>query len=108
TPTRASNLAAAIWRIVEASKLRGVHHFTDGGTASRYDLAVFVYEILARNLALAEGASVQPVPGSTFPTPARRPLYSVLDKHATWAALSWTPEHWSGGVERTVVELLNA
>ncbi|MEA3409937.1 MAG: sugar nucleotide-binding protein [Pseudomonadota bacterium] len=35
-----------------------------------------------------------PIPAIDYPTPARRPAYSVLDKTGTWAALGKTSPHW--------------
>jgi dTDP-4-dehydrorhamnose reductase len=37
---------------------------------------------------------VQPIPASAYPTPARRPACSVLDKQSTWEALQRVPPHW--------------
>jgi dTDP-4-dehydrorhamnose reductase len=43
---------------------------------------------------LPPSVSVEPITTADYPTPARRPAYSVLDKHATWKALDIVPRHW--------------
>jgi len=93
TPTYAPALADALWRLVTAG-VTGVHHYTDSGAASWYDFAVAIQEeALAAGL-LRERASVIPISTAEFPTPARRPHFSVLDKTATFAALGGPAPHW--------------
>jgi dTDP-4-dehydrorhamnose reductase len=108
TPTRAAHLADALWRIVERPHIRGVLHFTDAGVASWFDVAVVVAETLKEAGRLGTGATVSPARTAEFPRPARRPLYSVLDKHASWDAIGVIPPHWRLGVVASTLELLNA
>lgn len=108
TPTRAFSLAKAIWSIVDRPELRGILHFTDSGAASWFDVAVTVLEALRDMGRLPAGADVIPIPTSEYPTPARRPAYSVLDKHGSWRAIEFTPAHWRDGVLASTSEILNA
>jgi dTDP-4-dehydrorhamnose reductase len=108
TPTRAASLAAAIWRIAERPKVRGMLHFTDAGVASWFDVAVVVAETLQAFGRLPEGAGVAPISTAEYPTAARRPSYSVLDKHESWRAIGFTASHWRLGVIASTSELLNA
>lgn len=92
TPTAAASLAAALWALAAAGA-EGLHHYTDAGVASWYDFAVAIEEE-ARALGLIDRpVRVTPIPTAAYPTPARRPAYSVLDKTATWALLG-APPHW--------------
>ncbi|MGH9436644.1 MAG: dTDP-4-dehydrorhamnose reductase [Terriglobia bacterium] len=93
TPTRACGLAFALWTAI-AKNLSGTHHWTDAGVASRYDFACAIYAIGRGIGRVSAPVVIRPVPSSSFPTPARRPAFSVLDKTATWAALEATPVHW--------------
>jgi dTDP-4-dehydrorhamnose reductase len=94
TPTWAHGLAEAIWAIAERPEVRGIHHWTDAGVASWYDVAVAIQEeALALGL-LDRAVPVRPIRTADYPTPAARPPYSVLDKTSTWAALGRTPPHW--------------
>jgi dTDP-4-dehydrorhamnose reductase len=108
TPTRARHLAHALWRIVERPGLRGMLHFTDCGVASWFDVATAIMDALGEAGRLPPGADVVPIKTTEYPAPARRPLYSVLDKHDSWRAIGYTPPHWRHGVVATVHELLDA
>lgn len=108
TPTRAAHLADALWHLVARPQVRGILHFTDAGTASRYDVAIAVRDALRERGISVDDGLLTPSPSSAFPTAAPRPLYSVLDKHASWAAIGLTPPHWQEGVMRTVNEVLDA
>lgn len=93
TPTSAGTLATALWELIEA-KASGIHHFTDAGVASWYDFAVAISELALEKGLLASSARVRPIRTVDYPTPARRPAYSVLDKTATWPLLSTSGQHW--------------
>jgi dTDP-4-dehydrorhamnose reductase len=108
TPTRAGNLAIALWHLADRPDLAGTLHFTDAGVASWFDVATVILETLRVAGRLPDGASVSPIPTSEYPLPARRPAYSVLDKHDSWRALEYVPPHWRDGVIRSTSELLNA
>ncbi len=93
TPTYAPGLAAALWTLA-GQGARGIHHYTDSGAASWYDFAVAIQEeALAAGL-LDRRVPVLPIATADYPTPARRPFYSVLDKTATFAALGQPAPHW--------------
>jgi len=108
TPTRAASIAEAIWRLVAREDVRGVLHFTDAGVASWFDVAVAVEETLRAAGRLREGVGVLPSRTEDFPRPARRPMFSVLDKHASWDAIGFVPAHWREGVIASTMEMLNA
>jgi dTDP-4-dehydrorhamnose reductase len=108
TPTRAAHLAEALWRIAAQRDIRGVLHFTDAGVASWFDVAVVVHETLRSAGRLGAGAGVSAARSEDFPRPARRPQFSVLDKHASWARIGRIPPHWAEGVVASTMELLNA
>lgn len=92
TPTHAVSLARALWALA-ACEARGVLHVTDAGVASWYDFAVAIQEeALALGL-LTQAVPVRPITTADYPTPARRPAYSVLDKTAT-TALIGAAAHW--------------
>jgi len=108
TPTRARHLAQALWRIAERPALRGLLHFTDAGVASWFDVAMTVMETLDEGGRLGAGAAVTPIRSDEFPTVARRPTYSVLDKHDSWAAIGYVPPHWRKGIIDSTHELMHA
>ncbi len=92
TPTHAASLARALWSLIGANA-KGLHHFTDAGTASWYDFAVAIQEeALALGL-LPRAVPVIPIATADYPTLAARPAYGILDKTGTWAITS-IPSHW--------------
>lgn len=80
TPTYAADLAEAILKIVLISKkeparyVPGVYHYSNEGVASWYDFAKMIFEISGID------CKVFSILSEAFPTPVKRPEYSVLDK----------------------------
>jgi len=105
TPTSAASLAQCLWRVALEEGEAGTLHFTDAGVASWYDFAVAIYEE-ARAIGVA-GRCVDIVPIATaeYPTPARRPLYSVLEKRQTIERFGIHPVHWRVRLRETLQEL---
>lgn len=93
TPTWARALAKALWRML-ALRLSGIHHWTDAGAASWYDFAAAIYDEGRALKLLTRDVKLQQIRTMDYPTPARRPAYSVLDKTATWQALGEQSAHW--------------
>jgi dTDP-4-dehydrorhamnose reductase len=105
TPTWAGSLAEALWAAAGRTDLSGVVHWTDAGVASWYDFAVAIQEeALAAGL-LTRVATVRPLRTEEFPSRARRPAFSVLEKGATWEALGRTPPHWRVNLRRMLQAL---
>lgn len=105
TPTWARTLAGAVWEAALRPELPPVLHWTDLGVASWYDFAVAIQEeALARGL-LARAVPVSPIRTADYPTPARRPAYSVLDKTATLAALACPRLHWRAALRSMLDDL---
>ena len=77
-PTSAEHLARTTWALF-AGGARGTYHVTDGGECTWYELARHVQERTGADCALT------PCTTADFPTPARRPAYSVLDLSGTEA-----------------------
>ncbi len=78
TPTYALDLAAAIFDIVENRKYvghSGVYHYSDEGVCSWYDFAVNIARLAGNT-----DCDIRPCHSDEFPSPVKRPAYSVLDK----------------------------
>jgi dTDP-4-dehydrorhamnose reductase len=93
TPTAARSLAEVLWQIAGNAGIGGIHHWTDAGVASWYDFAVATAEEGAQLGLLPPDIAVTPIVTADYPTPARRPCYSVLDKRSL-APFGLTPMHW--------------
>ena len=105
SPTWAGSVAAAIWSMIEANASAGIYHWTDLGVASWYDFAVAIQEeALVRGL-LARAIPILPIPTSSYPTPATRPAFSVLDGVSTRATLNMKGRHWRHNLRVMLDEL---
>ena len=93
TPTHARSLARAIWGLQDAAET-GTFHVTDAGVASWYDFAVAIAELALVRGILTAAPRIMPIATTDYPTAARRPAYSVLDKRRAWAVLGQPPRHW--------------
>ncbi|GAB3713114.1 dTDP-4-dehydrorhamnose reductase [Flavobacterium koreense] len=82
TPTNAVDLAEVLISIIiktqnsqpETRNIFGIYNFSNEGRCSWYDFAKEIFEINNVNINLSA------IPTTSFPTPAKRPAYSVLDK----------------------------
>lgn len=94
SPTWAAGLAQACL-YAAINRVTGIHHWTDQGVASWYDFAIAIQRHgLALGL-LDSAIPVNPIESSAFPTPAKRPAYSVLDKTTLSTAFAAVPSvHW--------------
>jgi dTDP-4-dehydrorhamnose reductase len=104
TPTYAPDLATAIMTIilrvesgeVSEEQIAGIWNFSNEGVCSWYDFAVAIMK------KTGAGSVVVPVRTHEFPTPARRPAYSVLDKCKIKTTFGIDIPHWESGLERCV------
>lgn len=86
TPTYAKGLAAACVASL-TNNISGIHHYTDTGVASWYDFAVAIQRIGLELDLLDKAIPIKPITTAQYPTPAKRPHYSVLDKSSLASAL---------------------
>ena len=94
TPTWAKGLAEACVSAA-GNRIAGVYHWTDEGVASWYDFALAIQELGIEKGLLNEVIPVLPIPSRRYPTPAKRPHYSVLDKQTAREAFSSCKHtHW--------------
>jgi dTDP-4-dehydrorhamnose reductase len=94
SPTATASLAEMLWACAERPGLTGIFHWTDAGVASWYDFAVAIAEEANGRRLLAAPAQVLAIASDDYPTPARRPRCSLLDRRSTIAAVGLEPEHW--------------
>jgi dTDP-4-dehydrorhamnose reductase len=73
SPTYARDLADAIYRLAQLPEITGVMHVTNSDICTWYD---FAREILR---VAGIGTPIRPISTAEFPTPAKRPAFSVLD-----------------------------
>jgi dTDP-4-dehydrorhamnose reductase len=111
-PTATHTLAAACWRALERAAPPGaleplprLLHWSDAGAASWYDFAVAIGELGVELGLLRATAQVQPLTTNQYPTPARRPPYSLLECSGSRAALGLEPLHWRQALRQVLARI---
>ncbi|ABG40647.1 dTDP-4-dehydrorhamnose reductase [Paraglaciecola sp. T6c] len=94
TPTYAAGLADWLWAVVDKPDIKGMYHWTDAGVASWYDFAIAIQELALEKGLLHKAISVQPIYAAQYPTPAKRPAFSVVDKTAAEQDSGVQTVHW--------------
>ena len=107
TPTNAVDLAEVLIKICATSnflpKLRdttsnlfGIYNFSNEGQCSWFDFAQKIFEI--NNITI----NLQPIPTSSYPTPAQRPAYSVLDKSKIKIVFGVAINNWEESLKNVI------
>lgn len=109
TPTYARDLAKAMLDITQKleskevpnEKAHGVFHYSNEGVASWYDFAMAIFEL--------EGITcdVQPILSKEYPTPARRPPFSLMDKGKFKTTFGIQIPYWRKSLVACLKELKN-
>ncbi|MDO7085036.1 dTDP-4-dehydrorhamnose reductase [Pseudocolwellia sp. AS88] len=79
SPTSAKGLAKFIWALIAQPKADLIYHWCDSGSASWFDFALAIQEEGLKRGLLTKKIPIKGIPSSAYPTPAKRPKYSVLD-----------------------------
>lgn len=104
TPTYAYDLAKAIYQIVSERKYvgnDGVYHYSNEGVCSWYDFAKIIAEYVGNM-----GCNIQPCHSNEFPSPVKRPSYSVLDKTKIKETFGVKVPYWTSSL-KVCLENLN-
>jgi dTDP-4-dehydrorhamnose reductase len=89
SPTYAHDLANVIMEIISKGKwVPGVYHFTNEGIITWFDFASEIKNL--SNLSCI----IHPITTAQYPTPAKRPKYSVLDKTKIQQTFSIKLKNW--------------
>lgn len=105
TPTWGRGLAQWLWAVAFKPEVLGLYHWTDAGVTSWYDFAEAIRELALEKGILQQAAPVLPIPAVDYPTPARRPAFSVLDKSAAEAVSGLQTVHWRAQLSSMLDEL---
>ena len=105
SPTFAYDLAKVIITIIRAtgsgtSDKAGIYHYSNEGEISWYDFAVAIREMSGLK------CTVQPIPTTEYPTPARRPAYSVFSKEKIRQTFSVDVPYWRDSLRLCLTEIL--
>lgn len=94
SPTWARGLAQVLWKLSFKRELCGIFHWSDLGEISWYDFSLAIQQEALSVGILDRKISVEPIPSHDYPTPARRPAYSVLDCTKTVDQLEVSQGNW--------------
>lgn len=100
SPTYAADLAQVIMEIIAGGKwVPGIYHFSNSGVISWYDFAVAIRDLSGLQ------CRVQPIPSNQYPTPAKRPAYSVMDTSKIFSTFNLVPKPWKDSLIRCLGRL---
>ena len=103
TPTYAGDLADIIAHIIETGQLdkTGIYHFSNEGVCSWYDFAQLICELSGNT------CDIQPCYSEEFPSPVKRPHFSVLDKSKLKKTFGWKVPYWTDSLKKCIAQLNN-
>ena len=98
TPTSANDLANAVIAIIHYSTIAkdknfGLYHYSNEGQCSWYDFAKEIFRV--NNITI----DIKPIATANYPTPAKRPVYSVMDKNKIKHAFSLAINSWQDSLK---------
>ena len=101
TPTYARDLARASFEAIRQGVVPGVYHFSNEGVCSWYDFTKTIHR-----LAGIATCKVKPLHTSEYPTKAKRPHYSVLDKTKIKKIYNIEIPYWMESLQMCISELI--
>ena len=100
TPTYARDLARAIFAAIRQGVVQGVYHFSNEGVCSWYDFTKAIHRLAGITI-----CHVKPLHTSEYPTKAKRPHYSVLDKTKIKETYHIEIPYWMDSLQECISEL---
>lgn len=103
TPTYAYDLAKAIFEIIEQRKYEGktgIYHYSNEGVCSWFDFTKIIAEYSGQT-----DCDIQPCHSDEFPSPVKRPSFSVLDKTKVKETFRLKVPYWTDSLKVCVANL---
>ena len=106
-PTWTGDLAEAIAQIIPQlnSEIYGTYHYTNSGAISWYDFAMTIFEEAKQLGFPLEVKRVVPITTAEYPTPAKRPAFSVLNSGKISQVLGKHSPYWRDGLRQMLKQL---
>lgn len=107
TPTWTGDLAGVIAGLIPhlSEDIFGLYHYTNSGAISWYDFAIAIFEEAEKLGFPLKVKRVVPITTDQYPTPAKRPAYSVLNGAKIAQVLETHAPHWRQGLRQMLKEL---
>jgi dTDP-4-dehydrorhamnose reductase len=99
TPTSALELARVIIYLMETESY-GIYHATNEGGTNWYEFALTIFQKAGKSV------EVEAIPTSEYPTPAKRPMYSILENKALRERHGYVMMDWKDAFEEYMKEVL--
>lgn len=107
SPTWTQDLARAIMGLMREAN-SGIYHYTNSGVISWYDFAMAIFEEAEKLDYPLKIQRIIPITTAEYPTPAKRPAYSVLSIAKTASVLGTHPPYWRKSLQKMLPELLSS
>lgn len=104
TPTYAYDLAIAILDIIDGGKYEGntgIYHYSNEGVCSWFDFTKMIAEYSGQTQ-----CDIQPCHSNEFPSPVKRPSYSVLDKTKIKQTFNVKVPYWTDSLKTCISNLM--
>ena len=101
TPTYARDLARVIFAAIRQGVVPGVYHFSNEGVCSWYDFTKAIHRIAG-----ITDCKVNPLHTEEYPTPAKRPHYSVLDKTKIKNTYQIEIPYWEDSLKECIFQMI--
>jgi dTDP-4-dehydrorhamnose reductase len=101
-PTSATDLAQAILQIlpvISSNEIKQIYHYSNEGACSWYDFALAIVRLARINCA------IKAVPTSAYPTAAKRPAYSVMDKSSIIKDFNIDIPFWEDSLKKCIKQI---
>ena len=108
SPTWTGDLAKTVTSILSQTLPVGIYNYTNSGVASWYDFAVAIFEEAKQLGFPLKVRRVVPIRTEQYPTPAKRPAYSVLSTAKVSEVLGTHPPHWRVALRQMLPQLLKS
>lgn len=109
TPTPAALIADVTAQALQyPDPLSGTWHLTASGQTSWHGFAEAIFAEALSSGVLSKAPSVEAIPSSEYPTPAKRPAWSVLDNRKLQQDFGIVLPAWQDGLKRVMAELVPA
>jgi len=105
SPTSSNGLAALIFAMILKDGYQGIYHWSDGASISWYEFALEIQDQALQEGLLGKAIPISPIATSEYPTPARRPAYSVLDRTRAMAEFDCPGAEWQAQLNLVIKEL---
>ena len=105
SPTWASNLATAIWKLVICGQESGIYHYSDNGTATWFEFAQAIHTEGVRLGLISNSVEINPVSSLQYRTAAQRPKYSVLGDKVKPPLTDADFEEWEQALREMLIDL---